>query len=372
MPTGYNLRRVYLFITLLFFIAPIQGQQFRLLRPVADSIQTNGSYLYAEPNISNRSLGHRGIDILVRYDTVYSASDGMVDFIGYNPNDPVGGYEPNGGGNYIFIKSRWEGSTIFLLYAHLTHPLVTADDSVYAGQPIAISGNTGYSTGPHLHFEIRMHTRDFNSFRSRRNPEMWVGIQGMGAIYGNIPNAPNSTRVDITPNPKPRPPYTTFSWALTYNFSDFLIGNDDVYNENYAIGDVKPGTYTITALNGAYRRVVTVGEGEIVSADPPASVGEFLSAGRSYLLHQNYPNPFNPVTNISFELASDSDVVLSVYDLLGRKIETLVDGRKPAGAHTVYFDAHFLPAGVYIYSFMARSDGNVTVHSENKKMILIK
>lgn len=366
------MRTVSICILSAIFVVSMQGQQFRLLRPVHDSIQTNGSYLYAEPNIRNRSLGHRGIDILVRHDTVYSASDGVVDFIGYNPDDPEGGYEPNGGGNYIFIKSAWDESAIFLFYAHLEKPMVSADDSVYAGQPIAISGNTGYSTGPHLHFEIRMHTRDFNSFRSRRNPELWVGMGGMGAIYGRIPNAANSTRVDIKPDPKPRPPYTTFGWALTYNFSDFLIGSDDIYNENYAIGDVKPGTYTITALNGAYTRVVTVDEGEIVNADPPVSVDEYLLAERAYLLHQNYPNPFNPVTSISFILASDSDVRLKVYDLLGREIETLVDGRLTAGAHAVYFQAQLLPAGVYIYSFMARSDDTDNIYRENKKMTLIK
>jgi murein DD-endopeptidase MepM/ murein hydrolase activator NlpD len=362
----------YIYILLLFITTTqLQAQQFRMLRPVPDTIQTNGSYLYGEPNINNSSLGHRGIDILIRYDTVYLASDGLVEFVGYNPNDTIGGYEPNGAGNYIRIKSVWNEKNTYVYYMHLTRPLVDSNITVQTGQPIAISGNTGNSTGPHLHFEIRINTSDPSAFRSRRNPELWVAISGMGAIYGYVPNASNNTRVDISPDPKPRPPYTTFGWALTYNFNDIRIGSDDIYHENYAIGDVKPGIYTITALNGAYHRVVTVGPGEVVDADPPVSVDEKILAQKGFILNQNYPNPFNPATSISYVLAGESHVNLKVYDLLGREVENLVEEIKPAGDHTVYFTANNLPSGVYVYSLIVQADGG-KVSVENKKMILLK
>jgi hypothetical protein len=70
-------------------------------------------------------------------------------------------------------------------------------------------------------------------------------------------------------------------------------------------------------------------------------------------LHQNYPNPFNPVTTISYELARGSRVTLAVYDLLGRKVATLVDGVMPAAAHTVQFDASELASGMYLYRLQA-------------------
>lgn len=364
----------YLYILLLITLTiPLQAQQFRFLRPVPDTIQTNGSYLYGEPNINNPSLGHRGIDISIRYDTVYSASDGIVEFVGYNPNDTIGGYEPGGAGNYLRIKSVWQTKNTYLYYMHLTKPLVSTNESVQTGQPIAISGNTGNSTGPHLHFEIRMNTSDPNAVRSRRNPELWVAISGMGAIYGSVPNAPvGGTRVDISPDPKPRPPYTTFSYALTYNFNDIRIGSDDVYLENYCIGDVKPGTYTITAMSGAYHRVVTVGAGEVVDADPPVSVDDILLAEKGFILNQNYPNPFNPTTAISFILERESDVNLKVYDLLGREIENLVEERKTAGEHTVYFTANNLPSGVYVYSLIVQPSDGSGIVKENKKMILLR
>jgi len=360
------LQNIYIILILFLITHYAHAQQFRLLRPVPDTIQTNGSYLYAEPNINNPSNGHRGIDILVRYDTVYSASDGLVDFVGYNPNDTIGGYEPGGGGNYIRIKSMWAGKNIFLYYMHLTRPLVNKNNNVSAGQPIAISGNTGNSTGPHLHFEIRMNTSDFGAYRSRRNPELWVGITGMGAIYGHVPNAPNSTRVDIDPDPKPRPPYTTFGWALTYNFNDIYIGSDDVYHENYAIGDVKPGTYTITALNGAYHRVVTVNAGQVVDADPPSDVEEDLFAAEGFSIEQNYPNPFNPYTTIVYTISEASLITLKVYDVLGREVATLVNEEKAAGKYEALFDASELPSGVYVYSISSK------VYRMNRKMLYLK
>lgn len=342
---------------LIVFIITAQhfySQQFRLTRPVLDNIKTNISYLYGEPNFQNPSLAHHGIDISIAYDTIRSASNGIVYFSGYNPNDTIGGYEPGGAGNYIIIKSKWNGKDIYLNYFHLKKPLKNNGDSVYVNMPIGISGNTGNSTGPHLHFEIRQGTQSPSAIRSRRNPELWFAISGMGAIYGRVPNAADNTRVDISPDPKPRPPYThsTF-YALTYKFGDPVIQSDDIYNENYAIGDVKPGTYTITALNGTYRRMVTVGAGQIVNADAVVGVSDEISSAYEFNLFQNYPNPFNPETMISYTLGEDSFISLNIYNVLGQKILTLVDEEQSKGYHETIFNAPNLPSGVYIYTLTA-------------------
>ncbi len=362
-----------LILSLVVLIAPAlaSGQTFRLTRPVPDNIQTNGSYLYGEPRYGSPSLAHTGIDISIAYDTVRSASDGVVAFIGYNPNDLVGGYEPTGAGNYIWVQSTWGGSALHLLYGHLTKPLVVTNDNVVRGQPIAISGNTGNSTGPHLHFELRLGVRDYGGYRNRRNPELWVAITGMGAIYGNVPGAPNSTRVDITPDPKPRPPYTTFGWALTYNFNDPAIGSDAVYGENYAIGDVKPGNYVITALGGSYRREVTVQAGQVVNADAPAVSAEAVAiVPQIVTLSQNYPNPFNPVTELRLDLPSEHHISVTVHDMLGRAVGTLADGTYGAGRHLLRFEADGLPSGVYFCRLLAIrvSDGNQS--SAVRRMVL--
>ena len=72
-------------------------------------------------------------------------------------------------------------------------------------------------------------------------------------------------------------------------------------------------------------------------------------------LAQNYPNPFNPNTTISFHLSGTTDVQLKVFDLLGRRVATLVDGMLPPGAHEVDFNASNLTSGIYLYTITAGS-----------------
>jgi len=79
---------------------------------------------------------------------------------------------------------------------------------------------------------------------------------------------------------------------------------------------------------------------------------EEKSLGRipdSYGLSQNYPNPFNPSTAIRFELKERSAVRLSIFDITGREIETLVDGLREAGSYEVSFAPEHLASGVYLY-----------------------
>ncbi|MEI7906158.1 MAG: T9SS type A sorting domain-containing protein [Bacteroidota bacterium] len=83
-------------------------------------------------------------------------------------------------------------------------------------------------------------------------------------------------------------------------------------------------------------------------------------------LSQNYPNPFNPTTTIRYSLPMSSYVTLSVFDVLGKEVATLVNGNSEAGVHSVQFNGADLSSGIYFYTLRA---GNVVQH---KKMLMLK
>ena len=86
----------------------------------------------------------------------------------------------------------------------------------------------------------------------------------------------------------------------------------------------------------------------------------------SFLLEQNYPNPFNPSTVVRYQLPVASNVRLAVYDLLGREVAVLVDGKNAAGTHEVKFDGTGLSSGVYFYNIRA---GNFVA---TKRLLLLQ
>ncbi len=106
---------------------------------------------------------------------------------------------------------------------------------------------------------------------------------------------------------------------------------------------------------------------------PVVGVKDQTEAPSAFSLEQNYPNPFNPSTKISYSLPSASQVTLKIYDILGNELAVPVNGSKPAGVHSVSFDAGRLCSGVYIYRLSAYpvsgGSGSVTL---TRKMILTK
>jgi len=88
----------------------------------------------------------------------------------------------------------------------------------------------------------------------------------------------------------------------------------------------------------------------------------------AYGLSQNYPNPFNPTTEINFSIMKPGHVTLIVYDLLGRKVMTLVDKEMQAGTYKARFDASNLASGVYVYRIIAGNGDFTSV----RKMVLLR
>ncbi len=104
----------------------------------------------------------------------------------------------------------------------------------------------------------------------------------------------------------------------------------------------------------------------VVVRNPSAVINISGKVPGNYSLSQNYPNPFNPATKIRFNLPKNSEVRLSVFDMTGREVETLVNGVFPAGTFEADWNPAELSSGIYFYTL--KTNG----FTDTKKMILVK
>ncbi len=103
-----------------------------------------------------------------------------------------------------------------------------------------------------------------------------------------------------------------------------------------------------------------------VNVSESASYTEPSGVIRRFALYQNYPNPFNPTTEIRYDLKKPGLVHLSVFNARGQQVWDLVKSRQNAGPHTITFDAHNLPSGIYFYRLQCNE------FAQTKKMVLLK
>ena len=147
----------------------------------------------------------------------------------------------------------------------------------------------------------------------------------------------------------------TVEWKLIYHAP--LSGQTDTL---YSVGNSvnRDGT----PLNDQYN----FGANVTVHLKDTTSGVEDEYAPVAFTLSQNYPNPFNPVTKITYRLVTSGDVRLTVYNLRGEKVATLVDARRQPGEHTVQWDGGLQSSGLYFYTL------NAAGMEATKKMLLIR
>lgn len=149
--------------------------------------------------------------------------------------------------------------------------------------------------------------------------------------------------------------------VMTYNLPVQAIAVPQIAYANFQnyrgfAGNFDDGTSKSNAFYGILTRMyASVGINNI-GTEVPAQ----------YKLYDAYPNPFNPATTIKFELPKSGFVKLEVFDILGRKMRTLVNQQLKSGTYTVDFDAAGLSSGMYVYRIQAGS------FAASKKIILLK
>ncbi len=153
-------------------------------------------------------------------------------------------------------------------------------------------------------------------------------------------------------------------------FSDFLDTTLDVGYFNMFLFEVDQ----ILTNNQSYCWEVTAtNDIDTTYCDSPScfelsilSTDQMINIPNEYKLIGNYPNPFNPITTIQYELPRRSDVQITIYNLPGREVTTLVSETQDAGFKSVQWNATNVPSGMYFYQIRA-SD-----FVQTKKMILLK
>jgi hypothetical protein len=153
-----------------------------------------------------------------------------------------------------------------------------------------------------------------------------------------------------------------FTFGASYIPTDSLLPGKGYWVKVNQDGNLILSGSSATASKNQIRIIPTSG----LPPPPPNDESFAIELPKQYLLEQNYPNPFNPSTIIKYELPNAAYVRLSVYNMLGQDIATLVDGYQEAGYKSVKFEMNNIPSGVYMYRLTAGT------YTDIKKMILIR
>ncbi len=153
--------------------------------------------------------------------------------------------------------------------------------------------------------------------------------------------------------------HSTFSGSILTTSIDFMIGqerpNVTGHSFNGVLDDIRIYNYALTAYE-----ILNLYD-EIVGIDDDKQ-----SLPAQFALSQNYPNPFNPQTTIQYQIKTAGNVKLEIFDLRGRKVESLVNEYQQAGYYTIIWDAPNTSSGIYFVRLQAKG------FSATKKLTMLK
>lgn len=225
-----------------------QYDHFYFIRPIAaDNVNWPlANYRYGGVFFEN--VTHTGVDIPAQPGTpVIAAGAGTVIWAGWGlfSQTPENLQDPYGIAVAIRHDFGYMGEPLFTIYAHLQEVDVAVGQWVNIGELIGKTGSTGVTTGPHLHFEVRLGD---NSYFVTRNPELWIAPpQGWGVLAGRIME---TNRTVIRKLPVQITSLDTGREWTVYTYGPEAVVPDTYYNENMVIGDLPAGRYRISVPYG--------------------------------------------------------------------------------------------------------------------------
>jgi len=304
------------------------------------------------------------------YTELYICSNGLLTFVNGTTdfsNDPI----PNSNQPNNFIAPLWDdlnpsaGGDIYYYHDSDSNCFIVSFVGIpkyYQGQRIASvtfevilipNGEIGFN---YISMEMEAETI-FDVYSATIGIENSSGADGLEIQY----NAPYT--IDILSI------LITTDWlAVSPSSSHTASGENEVATVTFNAQHLDPGTYTGSIYlesNDSDNSSITI-PCTLTVTQTGIRDDEIPSIPIAFALNQNYPNPFNTSTVIKYELPHSSDVRIDIFNILGRKVTSLIDRHQPAGHHQAIWNADDFSSSIYFYKIQAGD------YTETKKMLLIK
>jgi hypothetical protein len=284
---------------------------------------------------------------------------------------------------YAYAVTTWDGMRIYDCTDPYNPHEVAIYDSIGHGYDVFVRGEYAYlSDGSQ-----GIHVLDISNPYDPQPGAIWDFPEGSGKVFVTDDHFYNSGRYEFAIYTMQDPLNISFEGSVSIPF-DFTHEIKIVGNYAY-LGRFESGLLIIDISNSSdpvivasydrfsnvnmvdlsndYIFVAAMSALVILQFDPETEIIEEISEiPNQFFLSQNNPNPFNASTTIRYDLSTGSDVTLDIYDILGRKIETLVDGWQLPGAHSIVWDAEGVSSGVYFYRIQAGE------YVQSKSCLLLK
>jgi photosystem II stability/assembly factor-like uncharacterized protein len=261
------------------------------------------------------------------------------------------------GGMYIYDVDVVNDSVAFIATG-------LQENSIYRTKDYGVTWDLMYNTSIASLFSVAF-----------ANDTVGFAAGQQGQFYFTTDAGVNWTKVPCDSN------YDFFSIDIT-NFPQGIISGTDGRLMGFTMTNAGPVTYTIPSGTnsslfsissskknnaGGYTIVIAGANGNILRYhDPATSVSVPTLVPSAFSVEQNFPNPFNPSTTIRFSLNRPMSVSVAIYDMLGRRVQTLAEQEYAAGPQQITWDASGLSSGVYYYTIRSQ-DAVIT-----KKALLMK
>ncbi len=249
---------------------PSPQDHFYFKNPIAAHAIEDAYSNYGYGDVFFDKVVHTGIDIPGEIGTpILAAGDGKVIYAGYGVYR--GGRDvfddPYGKAVVIEHDFSYQGQPLYTLYAHLDEITITEGANVSVGDQLGLMGNTGKTTGPHLHFEVRVGSNDYFS---TRNPDLWIAPpQGWGVLVGQVltwegwPLELQEVTLFALDDPAPE----DHKLWVAKSYQNEAINSDPYYKENVTISNLPAGKYLLNipviSIGKNYDQVIEIKPGQV-------------------------------------------------------------------------------------------------------------